>query len=323
MYGMSVSMLHALLLDHIRDPHASWSCGRFGAIAEFHRDADEPVEIESGPAIAAATDRGAIRIEVLPDLRPVAYETISKCIESWGQGVALCLPRNLALMSGRTVVTELGPDVDAVRPQDRGALLFDLGLGGSQSEICVRSADPAAIVLLRSACGHPLFSQDPAVLRRLPDLSPHRVFRCRVGRIEVYQAIPAPDGKTPDGPHTHVLPRLLANARNHAATVPVPKGWLAGMTLFPAHPLLRASGEATSFDTARYDAFQSLMRKYGDAALMAGKQAAFAPSAVDIDEATESQSRRRALGLRIGQRQLRWLQAHALSDAPLGQGYRI
>ena len=147
-------MLHSLLLDHVQDPHASWSCGRFGAIAEFHRDADEPVEIASQPAIVAATSRGAIRIELLPALRPVAYETISKCIESWGQGVALCLPRDLALMSGRTVVTELGPDIDAVRPQDRDAFLFDLGIGGPQSEICVRSADPEAIALLRSACGH-------------------------------------------------------------------------------------------------------------------------------------------------------------------------
>ena len=300
-------MLHELLLDHIHDPHASWSCGRFGAIAEFHRDPYEPVEISTDPGISAATSRGAICIELLPTLRPVAYETISKCIESWGQGVALCLPRDLALMSGRTAVTELGPDLGAVRPQDRDALLFDLGLGGPQAEICVRSADPEAIALLRSACGRPLFAQDQAVLRRLPGLSPNRVFQCRMGRIEVYQAIPAPDGKTPDGPHTHVLPHLLANARNHAATVPVPKGWLAGMTLFPAHPLLRASGEATAFDAARYDAFQSLMQQYGDRALLAGKQVAFGkPHIVDAID-----TRRRALGFRIGQRQSRWLQARA------------
>ena len=211
----------------------------------------------------------------------------------------LCLPREIALMSGRTVVTELGPDIDAVRPQDRDAILFDLEIGGPQAEICVRSADPEAIMLLRSACGHSLFSQDHALARRLPAFSPHRVFRCRMGRVEVYQPIPAPDEQDTDGPHTHVLPRLLANARNHAATVPVPKGWLAGMTLFPAHPLLRASGEATAFDAARYHAFQSLMQQYGDPALLAGKQAALgkAQLADGID------TRRRALGFRIGQRQ--------------------
>jgi uncharacterized protein DUF6925 len=302
-------MLHELLLDHIHDPHASWSCGRFGAIAEFHRDADEPVEISTDPGISAATSRGAIRVELLPALRPVAYETISKCIESWGQGVVLCLPKELALMSGRTAVTELGPDADAVRPQDRDAVLFDLGLGGAQAEICVRSNDTETIALLRSACGRPFFSQDTALLQRLLRLSPHRVFRCRMGRVEVYQAIPAADGKSPDGPHTHVLPRLLANDLTHAATVPVPKGWLAGMTLYPAHPLLRSSGETTSLDVARYEAFQSLMKKYGDPALMAGKQAAWG-KLQGVDEA-EPETRRRALGFRIGQRQSKWLQPRA------------
>jgi len=294
-------MLHALLIDHILDPQASWACGRFGAIAEFHRDPDEPAEIATGPAVEASTSRGAIRLEVLPDLRPIAYETISSCIESWGQGVVLCLPRDKAAMSGRTVVTELGPDHAAVRPQDRDAILFDLGLGG---EICVRSADPEAVDLLRAACGRPVL-QNGALMHRLPSLSPHRVFCCRMGRVEVYQPIPAPDGKSPEGPHTHVLPRLLAHGRLNAATVPVPEGWLAGMSLFPAHPLLRADGAPTAFDAARYHAFQSLMKQFGDPALVAGKQAAFANAADSVNEADE---RRHALGFRIGQRQRRWLE---------------
>src|SRR5262249_38724372 len=156
---------------------------------------------------------GALCLKLLPELRLVAYETISRCIDSWGQGVALCLPRDTAAMSGRTIVSELGPDLEAVRPTDRAALLFDLGIGGEQAEICVRSADREAIALLRSASGRPLFAQAPGFARDLQTLSPHRVFRCRLGRIEVYQPIPAPDGKTPDGPHTHVLPRLLALGR--------------------------------------------------------------------------------------------------------------
>jgi len=304
-------MLHDLLVDHIRDPHASWACGRFGAIAEFHRDPDEPAEIATGPMIEASTSRGAIRIEVLPELRPVAYETISSCIESWGQGVALCLPRDKAAMSGRAVVTELGPDHAAVRPQDRAAILFDLGLGGEQAEVCVRAADPQAIALLRSACGAALM-QSGALMQRLPALSPHRVFCCRMGRVEVYQSIPAPDGKSPEGPHTHVLPRLLAHGRLNAATVPVPEGWLAGMTLFPAHPLLRADGRPISFDAARYHAFQSLMAQFGDPALVAGKQAAFTGSADPVDDADE---RRQALGFRIGQRQQRWLHGAVAAES--------
>jgi hypothetical protein len=38
------------VLDHIQDPHSSWACGRFGAIAEFDHDADEPVEFATAHA---------------------------------------------------------------------------------------------------------------------------------------------------------------------------------------------------------------------------------------------------------------------------------
>ncbi|CAN5876360.1 hypothetical protein BH11PSE3_BH11PSE3_27190 [soil metagenome] len=310
-------MLHKLLLDHLRDPNSSWSCGRFGAIAEFHRDAGEPIEIKTGPTLGAVTDRGAIRLEVLSDLRAVAYETISSCIESWGQGMVLCLPRESSTMSGRTVVTELGPDVSAVRVQDREAVLFDLGLGGVNTETCVRSSDPETIALLRSTCGQPMLSQG-ALLQRLPALSPHRVFCSRLGRIEVYQPIPAPGGESPEGPHTHLLPRLLAHGRDHAATVPVPDGWVAGMSLYPAHPLLRSTGATTRFNAERYEAFQALMTQYGDPSLMAGKRAAFSQareggiedSRDDSGTDAETDTRREALGFRIGQRQSKWLQAH-------------
>ncbi len=307
-------MPHNLLLDNIADPHASWSCGRFGVIAEFHRDTDEPVEIHTESDLVAVTDRGAIRIEKHDELRLVAYETISKRSDSWGQGVALCLPRAVARMSGRSVVTELGPDASAVRPEDRTALLFDLGLGGGHAETCVRTNDPEVIALMRSACGQPFLGQ-PAVAQQLPRLSPHRVFCSRLGRVEVYQGIPAADGKTPEGPHTHVLPRLLANGLDHAATVPVPEGWSAAMSLFPAHPLTRADDETASFDVDRYEAFQSIMRAYGDRELLAGKQAAFAQSSGE----EEGDTRRQALGFRIGQRQSKWLQSLGLHKSTVAK----
>jgi hypothetical protein len=293
-------MLQTLLLEHLKDPESSWSCGRFGAIAEFHRDAGEPVDIVEGPALSAATPRGAIRIEAAIGLRPVAYETISKCIDSWGHGLALCLPCEQARVVGRTTVTELGPDIAAVRPQDRGAILFDLGLGGTASEICVRSDDPEAIAALRDACGKPMF-ECMSLLSRLPALSPHRVFISRLGRIEVFQPIPPPNGKSPDGPHTHVLPRLLARGLSHAATVPIPAGWIGAMTLYPPHPLRQGSGQAIAFDAARHAAFQALMARYGAPEQVAGKAAA----ARNEPAAT----REEALGHRIGLRQQKWLQA--------------
>lgn len=299
-------MPHSLLADHIANPDSSWMCGRFGAIAEFHRDHDEDVAISSSPAIAAATDRGAVRIDVSPELRPVAYETVSKSM-TWGQGVALCLPTAMARMGGRTTITELGPDEDAVRERDRDAILFDLGLGGHLVETCVRTEDPETIALLRSIEGKPLFTEGHAFLHRLPALSPHRVFRCRLGRVEVYQPVPPADGKSPEGPHTHVRANLLALRRHHAATVPVPDGYFAGMTLYPAHPLLRAGedhdGEPVAFDRARHEAFQEVLTRYGDKELLRGKQAAHETPA--SEQGLTSRAER--IGFRIGQRQRKWL----------------
>jgi hypothetical protein len=140
-------------------------------------------------------------------------------------------------------------------------------------------------------------------LRRLPALSPHRVFVSRLGRIEVYQPIPPPDGASPDGPHTHVLPRLLERGRSHAATVPIPTGWVAGVTLYPPHPLRHSSGRPVDFDAARHAAFQSLMERYGSPEMVAGKRAALRNEPVT--------DREQSLGHRIGLRQQKWLQAQA------------
>lgn len=271
---MVEAALPDLLRGYLREPDSSWTCGGFGALAEFNFDIDEPVEFTDGPEIGAATARGAFRLGMLPALRPVAYETVSKTGKGWGQGLVLCLPQDLARMGERTVVTELGPDVDAIRSQDRGAILFDLGIGKPQSDICVRSGDPHTVELLRAACGQPLFAQTGALLQHMPALSPHRVFRSRAARVEVYQRIPPPDGRTPDGPHTHVRPNLVRHRRSHAATVPVPPGFLPALWLFPPHPLRHASGVATRFDVARHESFQALLRRFGDPEALRGKAAA-------------------------------------------------
>jgi hypothetical protein len=82
--------------------------------------------------------------------------------------------------------------------------------------------------------------------------------------VEVYQNIPSPGGKAPDGPHTHVLPKLLAHKRTHAATEPIPRGFVSCAHLYPAHPLRDGYGRALPFDAIRYAAFQRLLSRYGD-----------------------------------------------------------
>lgn len=102
------------------------------------------------------------------------------------------------------------------------------------------------------------------------------MFRCRFGRVEVYQPIPGPKDKTPSGPHTHVLPRLLALRRTHAATLPIPTGWVPCMTLFPPNPISNGHGGLRPFEKVQHEAFQSLWKRYGIQELVALKEEIFA-----------------------------------------------
>ena len=113
-------------------------------------------------------------------------------------------------MNRRTVLTALGADADALREQDRDAMLFDLGLGALQADLCIRVSDPDVAAALRAHAGRALFEPGNPAMGMILAASPHRVFVSRIGRIEVFQPIPAADGKSPEGPHTHVLPKLLA-----------------------------------------------------------------------------------------------------------------
>jgi uncharacterized protein DUF6925 len=251
------------LAGQFEDAEAQWSLGTFGAIAEFSREPDEPVEItRTETSIAAVTARGGIRLEARPDVRLVAFETIST--QAWSQRVALCLAERAAAMGQRAALTELGPDTQALRAQDHGAILFDLGLGALQVDACVRTADETLAAQLRAGAGRPLFAPDNPAMGLILSHNPHRVFMTRCGRAEVYQAIPAAAGASPTGPHTHVLPKLLARRRTHAATEPIPKGWVSCAHLYPAHPLRDGTGRARPFDGPRYAAFQRILSRYGD-----------------------------------------------------------
>jgi hypothetical protein len=102
--------------------------------------------------------------------------------------------------------------------------------------------------------------------------NPPRVFISRLGRIEVYQPIPPPSGKSPEGPHTHVLARLLQSRRTHPATEPVPEGWVPCAHLYPPHPARDGLGEARPFDAMHHHAFQRVMAACGDPASLATKR---------------------------------------------------
>jgi hypothetical protein len=166
-------------------------------------------------------------------------------------------------MGRRTVLTELGPDTGALRERDRDGVLFDLGLAAPQADLCIRVADPQVTDELRNQVGRPVFEPGNPAMGVILAASPHRVFISRIGRAEVYQPIPPHDGKSPEGPHTHVLPKLLKSGRTHPATEPIPEGLVPCAHFYPAHPAKDALGQACAFERSRHDAFQRLLAELG------------------------------------------------------------
>jgi hypothetical protein len=315
-----------LLAAQMADHETHWSLGTFGAIAEFARDPDEPIDLSrNGAALAAVTARGGIRISLDQGMRLFASESTTR--ESWSQRVSLCLPENRCALNGRTALTALGPDAEALREQDREAALFDLGLGTLQVDACVRVADPEVTAELLPFAGRSLFEPGNPAMTIILAASPHRVFVSKLGRIEVFQPIPPADGKSPERPHTHVLPKLLQHRRTHSATEPVPDGFIPCAHLYPAHPARDAFGRGRPFDGGRHEAFQNILRAFGDPTSVALKQRIIAAIAAGAGptSVTVTDHRFARTAIRVVLRQLNatdhaspalaaWMAAHERSD---------
>lgn len=243
-----------------------WNLGTFGAIAEFTRDPGEAVVLIDEPSrLGAVTARGGIGFGDLSGVRLFASE--SAIGRSWSHRVALCLPTEACAMNRRSVLTELGPDEGALREKDRSGILFDMGLATLQADISIRTANPALIEILRAQEGRSLFDPGNPAMGAILTAGPHRVFMSRFGRCEVYQAIPPADGRSPEGPHTHVLPKLLRSGRTHAATEQVPDGFVPCAHLVPAHPLKDGMGRARPWDASAHHEFQAILVSIGDPSL--------------------------------------------------------
>ena len=188
-------MAEAWLAHAIDSTATSWSVGTFGALAEFSYALRDPVtKVSAGGRYTISTNAGALRFKVPSEARLFAYEGLSKLPEYWSQGLSLCLPEATATLTGRTSLTRIGADTDAIRDTDKDGVLVDLGIGSPHIEACVRINDENLLRDLERWFGKPLFTAVHAAAEILYAASPHRVFRSAAARIEVYGPIPSLDG---------------------------------------------------------------------------------------------------------------------------------
>lgn len=293
-----------LLYREIADPDTQWSLGTFGAIAEFSRDRDEPVDLtQSSAGVSAVTARGGIALKPVARCRPFASEGVTRT--GWNQRVALCLPADDCAMNRRTAFTELGLDHEALRLEDRGSVLFDLGLGALQADFCVRLGDSETIARLRGCTGRSLFEAGNPAMGFILQASPHRVFQSRMGRIEVYQPIPPATGKSPDGPHTHILPKLLKSGRTHRATEPIPEGWIPCAHIYPPNPPRDGMAAPRPFDADSHDSFQQMIELFGDPETQAIKRRVIDAVDAGLSPSAMAQDRHGRASIRIALRQMK------------------
>lgn len=242
-----------LVEEHLARADSTWLVGPPDAQAGFARAPGEAAQ--RGPA-SVLTARGGIRVVLPDDAVAVAYEAPSRHDPlRWHQAVAFCVPDATARRVGRTLVTDLGRDADALRPPDTLAGLVDLGLGVPTADVCARTGDPAALAALRALAGTP---PDPAALGAL--FAEHTldvVVTTAAGRIEVHTA--APPGT---GPHVRLRPGHVAVPA--VAHLPIPAGFTSVLRLRPAHPAASADGHPLPFDTERHLAFLALLTEFGD-----------------------------------------------------------
>lgn len=263
--------LNDILQSQIRAATSSFSIGAFGAIAEFFCDRKNvPISNDDG-VITVVTSQGAMRVSSNLNVLPVAYEGLSRDPKCWTHGVALCVPSLEGIRSCRTVITELGPDENAIRDANKNEPLFDLGLGTTNIDFCVRTGDATLLAELREACGKSLFDPNMQILDCLIDASPHRIVASKLGRIEVYQRLSRHE--TPRGPHTHLLPKLLRAKRSHDANVPIPKNFLPAFMIYPSSPFFDHVGERHDYQHDNQLAFTFLLEKWGPQDYLTRKRA--------------------------------------------------
>jgi hypothetical protein len=208
-----------LVHDTLAGGFGGWSMGVQGALAEFAVVDDRAVVRRAGRTVEALTTGGGLRLAVSDATSAFAA---ARPHRAHGAGTLyLTVPRR-SLPAPAQGVALAGADRAALRPEDADDLVVDLAVGHAAAAFCVRTGDAVLGDRLRAVEGttwrEALDRVGPAVVAA----SPHRVVTTPLGRVEVWAPIPPEQGTSPEGPHTHLLPALLATGRELPPGVDLP-----------------------------------------------------------------------------------------------------
>ena len=210
----------------------TWVMGCHGATAEFMCDREEGRTLDvAGTLLTAASVRGALRLNVLADLR--ALQLRDPANPAGYRAIFLVRPKPNAEIPGPAGFTALGPDHAAVSASDSRDALYDLGLGRADLRFCIRLPHGDLATALAPLSGFHLNDLLKHHGMALLNQSPDRVVETDIGRIEVKTRIPLPGETSPNGPHTHLLPGHLATGRATTPGIDLPSAYRLCATYYP------------------------------------------------------------------------------------------
>lgn len=207
----------------VRETMASggtWVLGCHGAVAEFV--AGGCAVSDDGDAVVATAPGGALRLAIGETTRAIRVHDPEG---DEVRAVVLALHRSRLALPVASGLTEIGPDHAAIDPARRGEILFDLGLGRTAIRFMIRAAESALAARLRGLAGAPLGEVLAAAGAAIVEAGPTRVVETGIGRAEIGTPIPPPGGRSPEGPHTHLLPDMLALGRDLPPGIDLPEAY--------------------------------------------------------------------------------------------------
>lgn len=214
----------------LEEARGTWVLGTYGAVAEVLRSPGAPLDLRrEGDTLRAVLPGAALGLRIARGVRAMAWAESPDRPER----IVLALPRARLPAEAAAVLTPLGADAEALLPDGAGAERFDIGLGMAEARFTLRTRDAAVLAAMRAAEGRPFPDHLGTTGGPVLAASPVRVIESPLGRAEVAAPIPAPGGVSPDGPHTHLLPGLIARGLAVPPTLALPAAFAAGAIFYP------------------------------------------------------------------------------------------
>jgi predicted Fe-S protein YdhL (DUF1289 family) len=230
--GWNVEEIRSFVIKTFRPGSGAWVAGVHGAVAEFCIGEAEPYDSEVDThTVRASSARGAIRFTLSEHIQALALGSASDA--AGFEIVALAIPCDRATSFRDRGLMRVGPDREAIRDKHREEILYDFGLGRNGSGFGIRTPDGELKARLDRVLGLEWQQFLSAVGADLLRISPTRVVRNSIGRIEIFTAIPSPDGASASGPHTHFLPDHLKERRDLPANIRIPPGYISCAIFYP------------------------------------------------------------------------------------------